>query len=230
MMRTVDRLLREPADFVAWVCETPNPVAAARALVLVVLACGGIFGAALGLYRGGLQVVYAAVKLPLVLLLTAGICAPVFACARWALGATPTFRRDLICVLAALALTSLAVAGMTPLVLLGIVVEIGYHKLILLTVGICATGGVFGLRLFLQALEARQTVGRTFVAGLLLSTFMLVGAQMSWTLRPYLVRPRTTQPPIVRTLEGGFLEAVGTSLRSAGGLYERDYAPLPEER
>ena len=37
---------------------------------------------------------------------------------------------------------------------------------------------------------------------LLGGVFCMVGSQMAWTLRPYLVRPRTVSAPFVRGVEG----------------------------
>ena len=60
--------------------------------------------------------------------------------------------------------------------------------------------------------------------------FAGVGSQMSWTLRPFLVRPRTVQAPFLRDLEGSFLDSVGRSLDSAQGRFRREEAPLPASR
>ncbi len=61
----------------------------------------------------------------------------------------------------------------------------------------------------------------------LLTVFGLVGTQMAWTLRPFLLRPRTPDIMFVRSIEGSFIEAVTVSARSARGIYARDAAPLP---
>ncbi len=49
----------------------------------------------------------------------------------------------------------------------------------------------------------------------------------AWTLRPYLVRPRTPAAPFLRSVESSFLGAVATSFDSARGIYHRESAPLP---
>ena len=38
--------------------------------------------------------------------------------------------------------------------------------------------------------------------------FALVGGQLSWALRPYLVRPRTPDVPFVREVEGSLFDAI----------------------
>ncbi|MFZ4758291.1 MAG: hypothetical protein ACOYLX_09005, partial [Burkholderiaceae bacterium] len=59
--------------------------------------------------------------------------------------------------------------------------------------------------------------------------FFAVGGQASWILRPYLVRPRTEHIPFVRGLEGGFLDSLGRSTRSAAGVYDDD-GRIPADR
>ena len=85
--------------------------------------------------------------------------------------------------------------------------------------GIGTVGGFLGVATLWRGLRGRA--GR-FVAGMVLAgTFALVGTQMSWTLRPYLVRPQTVDVPVVRALEGSFLESVTESVFSAAGVFRR---------
>jgi hypothetical protein len=56
-----------------------------------------------------------------------------------------------------------------------------------------------------------------------LSLLVLVGAQMSWTLRPYLVRPRTVEVPFIRAVEGSVIGAALESWSSARGIYDDDH-------
>jgi len=117
-------------------------------------------------------------------------------------------------------------SALAPVVLLAVTLGADYHLLVLLTVGCCAVAGVVGLALLVRGLsDERRARGSACLA--LLAVFVLVGAQMSWTLRPYLVRPRTPAAPFLRAVESSFLEAVSTSLDSARGIYRRPAAPVP---
>jgi len=66
---------------------------------------------------------------------------------------------------------------------------------------------------------------RTAVVGLCV-VFSLVGGQLSWALRPYLVRPRTPDVPFVREVEGSLFDSVTGAMQSARGIYQRAEAPL----
>ncbi len=228
MLATIDHLLRDPADFVKQ-ASAARFAGTARALVMVIAVCGAVFGASLGLYRGGLQILWAAIKLPAVLLFTAALCAPVLTSARRAVGIASDLRADLVLVLCSLAMMSLIAAALSPLLLLGIVWRASYHDLILLTVGMSGVAGLMGLSLFVRGLLTNQSRGRTWVTLILVASYCIVGAQMSWTLRPWLVRPQTRDVPFVRHVEGNFIEAVGRSVESSQGNFYRESAPNPED-
>ncbi len=219
----VDGLLRErDKTFEAIAAERDLPALARSLLVSIVLG-SALFGAALGCFRGGLQILYAGIKLALVLLLTSAACAPALTLVGSALGRRSSFRRDLSLVLCALARTSLALAALTPLVLLGVELGVDYHRMLLLVVGCCALSGLVGLVHFGRGLRFLDERAVRSTGLVLIGLFALVGMQMSWTLRPFLVRPRTEQPPIVRQVEGSFVDAVARSSRSAAGIYEEQY-------
>lgn len=172
--------------------------------------------------------VYAGAKLPLVLLLTAAVCAPTLSALRSVLQGKASLQRDLALVLSSLALSRLVLTALAPLVLLAVSFSAPYHGLTLLVVTCCSLAGLAGLLLLLRGLRRMAGHLGYVIAACLLPVFVLVGGQMAWTLRPYLVRPRTRRVPIVRSLEGSFLEAVQVSASSARGRYTRDAAPLPQ--
>jgi hypothetical protein len=165
----------------------------------------------------------------MVMLLTMAICAPALTALNRAVGRPGSMRRDLALVLSALARTSLVLAAEAPIVLLAVRAGTSYHGTVLLVVTCCAVAGAVGLLLFVRGLLSAGGQGSWTVGIALLAVFALVGSQVSWTLRPYLVRPRTPNVVLVRALEGSFVEAVGTSMQSARGVYVRPWAPLPGE-
>ena len=222
----VDALLRDRSAVLDRIESGEDLGALARAFAVTIVVAGGVTGATLGFHRGGIQIVYAAVKLPLVLLLTAGICTPAFTALGRVVEGRARLRRDAAVVLATLATRSLLTAATAPHILLAMSVA-GYHALTLLAVACCGVGGLAGLGFFLRALGRRPPSGRGLVALTLLSVFAVVGCQMTWSLRPYLVRPRAPEVPFVRSVDGSFLQAVSGSLDSARGVYYRQAAPLP---
>jgi len=217
---TLDQLLRDRGALYARLSRGEDLASLARSLVVIAAVSAALFGAALGAYRGGVQIAYAAVKIPLVMLLTAAVCAPSWTALRRAFGAPSSLSRELVATLSALAMSGLVLVGLAPLVLAGVVLEVSYHSMALGLAGCALFSGIAGIAVLWSA-RSREPRSRTPLA-LFLSLLVLVGAQMSWTLRPYLVRPQTQDVPFVRAVEGSVVGAAIETLNSARGIYTED--------
>ena len=226
----IDLLLRDRDAIVMRIRQGLGLATTMRTMVATIFVCCALVGAALGSYRGGVQIGYAAIKLPLVLLGTAALSAPALTAIGAALGRRARLGVDLALVMTALAYGSLLLAACTPLVMLARSVDLDYHRTILALVGMFTVAGVASLRMVVHALAREAAPGwRTAVLGTC-TVFMLVGGQLAWALRPYLVRPRATDLEFVRSLEGSMVDAIGGAFQSAQGVYRRDAAPLPGEQ
>ena len=225
----IDQLLRDRDAMLARIAAGKGLAAITRAMVATIAIAMAIDGAALGSYRGGIQIGYAAIKLPLVLLGTAALSAPALTAIGASLGRRARLSADLALVVTALAFGALMLAACTPLILLGRAIDLSYHRMILGTVGMFALAGISSLRMIIHALSVERGPGRgSAIVGLCI-VFALVGGQLSWALRPYLVRPRAEEVVFVRQVEGGLFDAISGAVRSARGIYLRDRAPLPGE-
>ena len=225
---TIDLLLRDREAMLARIRAGADLPAIVRTMTATIAVTMAIVGAALGSYRGGVQIAYAAIKLPIVLLGTAALSAPALSAIGAALGRRSRLTADLALVMAALAFGSLLLVACTPLLLLGRSVDLGYHRMILAVVAMFAVSGGAALRMIWRGVAREAAPGwRTAVVGLCV-VFTLVGGQLAWALRPYLLRPRAPEPMFVREVESSLLDAITGSLRSARGIYVRDAAPLGE--
>jgi hypothetical protein len=229
----IDHLLRDRDAMIARIRAGVDLVPTMRTMVATIAVAMAIVGAALGSYRGGVQIGYAAVKLPLVLLGTAALSAPALSAIGAALGRRPRVAVDLALVMTALAYGALLLVATTPLILLARSMDLDYHRAILCVVVLFATAGIASLRVIVRALAVESAVGwRASVFGLCV-VFGLVGGQLAWALRPYLVRPRADDVVFVHPVnarEGSLFDAILTAAASARGEYRRDHAPLPGER
>lgn len=225
----IDQLLRDRDGMLARIAAGRDLAGLTRVMVATIAACMAIVGAAIGSYRGGVQVGYAAIKLPLVLLGTAALSAPALTALGAALGRRVRLGADLALVIAALAFGALLLAACTPLIMLGRSMSLGYHDMVLGLVAMFAIAGMASLRLIVRGLQREAGPGRgSAIVGLCI-VFALVGGQLAWALRPYLVRPRTPDVPFVREVGDTLFDAIAGSLRSARGIYTRDSAPVPED-
>jgi hypothetical protein len=225
----IDQLLRDRSAMLTRIMTGRDLAAITRTMVAAIAVAMAIVGAALGSYRGGIQIGYAAIKLPLVLLGTAALSAPVLTAIGFALGRRARLTTDLALVITALAFGALLLAACTPLLLLGRAAELSYHEMILSTVALFSIGGLASLGMIVRALQIEAAPGRVSALLGLCTVFVLVGGQLSWALRPYLVRPRAPDVVFLREVEGSLFDAITGALRSANGHYSRDHAPLPGE-
>lgn len=191
-------LLRGEREHLAdWV----RTITAGRVLVLLaaIVVGSGLYGVAMGSWRGEGQMACTGLKFPLILLLTTlgtallnGMLAPL-------LGLNLGLRQSVVAVLMSFALAAVVLAGFSPLVLFltwnvtpltaGAPVPEFTYALLRLThvLAIGFAGGTANLRL-LQLLEhlagdrlvARRVLGAWLLSGLLL------GSQLVWILRPLL--------------------------------------------
>jgi hypothetical protein len=72
----IDQLLRDRDGMIARIRKGAELATIMRTMIATIAICCAMVGAALGSYRGGVQIGYAAIKLPLVLLGTAALSAP----------------------------------------------------------------------------------------------------------------------------------------------------------
>ena len=219
----LEALLRDPAHFLDLLeredaAPADRMAALARTLVAAIVVGAGAFGAVVGAHRGGLQVLWCAVKVPLLLMVTLVVCAPPFVALAKAADVPLGARRVIALALGSCARFALVLVGLAPFVWLSEAQAMGYHRVILAVVAVCVIAGTAAGRLLFAGL-ARAGAAGTRVGLAFVVVFALVGAQTSWILRPFVVRPRTTHVPVVRALEGDFLDAVSTSARSAAGVY-----------
>jgi len=222
----IDLLLRDREAMLARIAKGSELAAIMRTMIATIAITTVIVGAALGSYRGGVQIAYAAVKLPIVILATAALSAPALSAIGAALGRRSRLSADLALVMAALAFGSLLLVACTPLVMVGRAVDLDYHRMILAVVAMFAIAGGAALRMICRGVALEAAPGwRTAVLGMCV-VFSLVGGQLSWALRPYLVRPRTPDVPFVRAVEGSLFDSVLGASRSARGIYDRESAPL----
>ncbi len=216
----VDELLRDRGRFLHRIAETDELTVIARTMLLTILVCAAGFGATLGLSHGGWQILFAAMKLPLAVLFTACLASPALSALRSAMDGQTDVRGDFALVLGSLALGSTVLAGLAPLFVLAWLVGLGYHVTILLTFVACSVAGAATLQLFRRGLAQAGRVSRLVLVTTML-VFALVGAQMSWTLRPFLAHP-SGQVTFLRPLEGSLFESVSTSWDSARGIYRTE--------
>jgi hypothetical protein len=216
--RLFDELLRSPKQSAdrAVMARDLEPLVLAAFVAIVV--GSGVFGGVLATSRGGTQLLYSAMKLPLALMGTLVLVVPAFYAIAASLGRALSLRSAVGLVLAGTARAALVLVAFTPLVWLALDAGVGYHKGVLIASVCYAIAGLGALRLILHGMGGDL---RAFVILACFASVMApVGAQTAWMLRPFFGRPAAASVPFFRARESSFLDAVAKSARSSMGIYD----------
>ncbi|MFT3773427.1 MAG: hypothetical protein QM820_49250 [Minicystis sp.] len=222
----LNRLLRSP-DEIAAACREDRDVRAIAATSLIALAVGAaVFGGVIGSFRGGLQILYGAIKVPLAMTVTLALCVPAFHAIAAGLGRAFPIRSIVALALAAAGRAALVLLAVSPMLWLVFDRGIGYHSAALASAFAYAAAGAAAFSVMVRGLGEGQ--GRVLTALAFAAVFFAVGGQTSWILRPYLIRPRTwvaashhvQKIPFLRAYEGSFADSIYQSSRSARGIYD----------
>lgn len=174
---------------------------------LVVIVGAGCFGAALGCWRAPEQALFAAIKLPLIMLLTAAGNGLLNAMLAPLLGLQIPFRQSFLAILTSFALAAAILGAMSPLAAFVIwnapplqtgandwtqaSNSVTHAGVLLLLVATIAFAGIAANLRLLQLLRdlagQRAAAGRVLLAWLAGNLFL--GSQLSWIMRPFIGSP-----------------------------------------
>jgi hypothetical protein len=214
----LDTLLRAPAA-AASRCHRDEPAdaaAIARSALVAITVAATTFGAVVGSWRGGKQVAFAAIKMPVAVLGTFVLVAPAFWALTAALGRPWSLRPALAIMLAAGARFALLLLAFTPPLWLAIDLGAPYDVVKLLATLAYGLAGLAGLEMLVRGLG--EGPGRRLTLGLFAVVFVVVGGQNAWVLRPYLGVPGAGEVTfLVDAREGGLVGQLRESARDLTG-------------
>lgn len=211
-------VLRDPIGVVE---STDDPaVLQQRIPHLLGMAAGGaaLFGVVVGSYRGGLQVPYAALKMPLLLWIPVMLTLPATRALWAATGEEVSWRRTSVAGLVAMARMGVLAAAAGPALWLIYSVQPDYHLSVLLLAASLVVVGLPGLTVLMRALPRRGV--RTILAGA--ASLLVLGictAQTGWLLRPFIARP-TAEVALFRPIEEDIFSSLSQTSQSAVGIYD----------
>ena len=192
-------LLLHPADLLrsqTIPLDERRPWRAVTELALVVVVFGLAYGAVMGTYAGPsgprvTQMLFSAMKVPLLLLMTFAISLPSFFVLNTLLGVRDDFAAAVRALVATQAALTIVLASLAPITGLWYLSVAGYRHAILFNAAMFAVASFaaqFLLRRLYRPLIERNAKHRTLLRAWLV-VFAFVGVQMGWVLRPFIGDP-----------------------------------------
>ena len=187
MRGAVADLLASRGDF----APRAERVPIARALAIAVLA-GALYGTALGsLGLRPLAVLYAACKVPLLLVVTTAVCLPSYRFLLGVLGLGRDFSAALRAIVCAQAAAALALGSLAPVTAFFHASGVSYPAALLLATGAFAAAAVAGQAVLVRHLRPLVARDRRHARALLawFGLHAFVAVKLAWVLRPFVGDP-----------------------------------------
>ena len=187
----VEEYLKRRQEFITNLIEEKQLKAYFINSNVVIIVLSAVYGTILGLYPGGLQILYDAVKIPMLLLISLYTTAPSFYVLTSLLGGKRSLSQVVVLLLSCLTVMSTILIALVPVNLFFILTTADSTFsteafLILLNVLIFTLAGLFALVYLLRGFMALYPGGEWKISFLIGSfIFMFVGTQLAWVLRPY---------------------------------------------
>lgn len=178
---------------------------------LAILVLSAVYGATMGTYVGGLQILYSAVKVPMLLLISLYLAMPTYYVLYTLLGGKRTLGQTVMLLLSGFTIMSTVLLALVPVNLFFIITTTKssetYAFTVLLNVAVFALIGFFALTYFIKGAkilyrDSSENWQPAFLLGSVI--LMFVGTQLAWVLRPYF----NYYPGFIRPLESNFYTAV----------------------
>ena len=165
-------------------------------LLIVICLFGGLFGAAVGSFGGirPLQMIFSAVKFPILLLLSLGLTIPSFYVLNALLGTHDDFRASMRAIMATQTVMTIFLAALAPLTVVWYASGSSYTSARVFNISIfacCAWYGWVMMGRFYRPLVASNPMHSRLIK-IWIFQFVFVAIQLSWVLRPLI--GKTSRP------------------------------------
>ncbi|MBD1943314.1 actin-binding WH2 domain-containing protein [Coleofasciculus sp. FACHB-712] len=182
-----------------------------------------LYGAIIGSFSGGLQMVASAIKLPALYLITLAICLPTLYFFDVITGSKRSFGQYLALLLASMSIIGVMLFSFAPIILFFRLSINDYRFFQLLNVLVFTITGLIGINgfyrgmIFINEQDSDNPKKRTVMIRGWLVLYGFVGSQLGWTLRPFFGTP--DKPfELFRNIESNFYFHIWHVISSALGF------------
>jgi hypothetical protein len=179
------------------------------ALLISSSAFFALYGAIIGSFSGGLQIVASAIKVPALYLITLAVCLPTLYFFEVISGSRRSFGQYLALLLASMSIIGVMLFSFAPITLFFRLSINDYQFFQLLNVLVFTITGLIGVNVFYRSLlyindkDSETPNNRTAMIRGWLVLYGFVGSQLGWTLRPFFGNPDSPFE-LFRPLESNF--------------------------
>lgn len=149
-LSTVETVLKKRGQLFANIHDSRNINAYFIDLQIAIFLFAFIYGASMGLFSGGLQILFSAIKIPLLLFMTLYICVPTFYVLDSLMGGAISLRQMLIVLLAGFTIMATILLAFLPVTIFFLLTTSDYNFVVILNVIVFGVGGIGALVYFLQ--------------------------------------------------------------------------------
>lgn len=209
-------LLRAPEALVALAQDRRRLMEIAPPIIAILVGSAAILGAVAGSYRGGIQIGYAALKMPLLFGIPLVVGLPAIHAVYAGFGCVVPWSRLAAAGLVGAARGAVLTAALAPVLWLLYSMSLDYHVAVACLVAGLVVAGLPGLATIARAIpEARAFRLASLVSVLILG---VITAQTGWVLRPFVARP-TIEVTLFRPVEGDILGSLARIPLASLGFY-----------
>ena len=207
----VEEFIKRSDEFFKNLIEEKDLTAYFVSSNLAILVLSAVYGATMGTYAGGLSILFSAIKVPMLLLISLYLTVPSYYVLYSLLGGKRTLRQTAILLLFSFTIMATVLIALVPVNLFFVITttrsSATYAFMVLLNIAIFTLGGFFALTNFVKGArvlyrEPSENWKPAFLLGSLI--LMVVGTQLAWVLRPYF----DYYSGFIRPLEGNFYTAM----------------------
>jgi hypothetical protein len=218
----IEVILSHRAYFFAAVRDCEELWVKIRAMVVSCFVFFGLYGAVMGAAQSPLQAMSAAIKLPILFVITLFICAPSLYFLSKFFSSTQRLSQYIALILSAMTIMAILLLSFAPVTFFFLITGSSYPFFKLLNVFFFAVAGLLSVAFFRHSSVATRDphnmagIGaRRLIFFVWVILYAFVGTQMAWTLSPFMGDP--TQHFMMFTQGGNFYNDVAQSLRKLLG-------------
>ena len=192
IMDTLSLFVRDRETVYANIKEETNLRIYFVASTFAILVFGALYGLVMGLYAGGIQILYDALKIPLLLLIALYVTLPTYYVLNGILGGDLSLRQLSVLFMVSVSILTIMLIAFLPVTLFFTLTTpertfVTYGFTVLLNVIFFGIAGLTAVSYLWQGFSRIHGENKNWILATLIGTIVLifVGTQLAWILRPY---------------------------------------------